>query len=885
MNRTTRTGRVVAFLSILLAAIALVGWLFAVGILKGGIQSSVAMNPTTAVFFILMGFASIESTYPGFWVSRFCRLMALVVMIGSLLKLSDVVLGTTFDIDTYIFSTKLAEEIRFPSRMAPNTAIAFLLISISLLLINARSYWVVIIGQLLATLTALIALVVVVGYLYDVSSFEGVKNEIPMALNTACCLLLLCVAILFVHSDKGLMSVFHEKGPARSISLRLLPYSLGLPFLVGWVSLVGQRQNVYSVGAISAVSVVLNITVLLGLIYFIARKIFLYDRLRRKDAIFRDRIIESLPGIFYVFDSAGHFHVWNQNFEKITGHTAAEISQSHPLDYFSTKDKPIIAEAIQCAFTHGQVTVEADLLTNCGEHIPYFFNGIAADVDGQHIIIGVGLDISERKQVEAVLIKSQAQAQQASIAKSRFLATMSHEIRTPMNGILGMAQMLLIPNINDYQRREYAKTILASGNTLLNLLNDVLDISRIEAGKIPLNLIAGQPSLVLREVETLFLENAHSKSLVLESHWLGSENTYLIDHYRLCQMLANLVGNAIKFTHQGRICVEAREIGRNEHMAMLRFSVSDTGIGISEEAREILFEPFSQVDSSITRKHNGSGLGLSIVRRLAKMMDGDCGFESELGKGSRFWFTIKAQVVAKFPAVIEERGSTENVWRDDSFLLSGTILVVEDNRINRTILDAFLGRLGLCILFAEQGQQAVDIIAARESVDLILMDLHMPVMDGYTATEQIRQWEASHHRPRHPIIAVTSDAFAEDRQRCITVGMDDFLTKPLSMEAVRETLKKWLPLRDSAASAASSQILDESLVIPMARELLLLLEDSQFDAIDCFLRLQEAVSGTPLATTFANVGKLVEHCHFDLARKAVHAIMTTNGWVREDPMG
>ena len=272
---------------------------------------------------------------------------------------------------------------------------------------------------------------------------------------------------------------------------------------------------------------------------------------------------------------------------------------------------------------------------------------------------GIGTDVTERRTAEVELQAAVVAAEAASVAKSRFLATMSHEIRTPMNGILGMAQVLLMPDVSESERLVYTRTILDSGQIMLTLLTDILDLSRIEAGKVELEVIAMDPQDVVSETRSLFAVNARSKGLALESGWSGPPRHYLSDPNRLRQMLSNLVGNAIKFTAQGQIRIEAREVELEGQTAVLEFSVADSGIGISEEQQSLLFQRFSQADSSITRNYGGSGLGLSIVAQLAALMGGGVGVESEAGRGARFWFRIRAELAPEnkvlSPAAAEGR--------------------------------------------------------------------------------------------------------------------------------------------------------------------------------------------------------------------------------------
>jgi hypothetical protein len=416
--------------------------------------------------------------------------------------------------------------------------------------------------------------------------------------------------------------------------------------------------------------------------------------------------------------------------------------------------------------------------------------------DGQ--TVGFCIDITE-------LVRAKEVAEAANMAKSRFLTTMSHEIRTPMNGILGMAQMLTLPALSDHERSDYAATLLSSGQSLMTLLNDILDLSKIESGNLQLEDAELRPATLLHDAVNLFDGAAQIKGVLLESTWHGgADQRFFGDAQRLRQMLVNLLGNAIKFTASGKITAEARELERTGQTALLEFAVTDTGIGIPHDKRSLLFKPFSQTDSSITREYGGSGLGLSIVSHLANFMGGDIGVDSEPGQGSRFWFRVPLKYTdALQPAQPIE--STKDISKPNT-PLSGHVLVVEDNLVNCKVIQLMLTRLGLTVSLVHDGQQGVDAMTQWGSTmrehstarpDLILMDLNMPVMDGYSATERIRQWEAAQQRPRTAILALTADAFEEDRLRCMAVGMDDFLVKPITLPILSRALAKWLPVPDT----------------------------------------------------------------------------------------
>jgi signal transduction histidine kinase/CheY-like chemotaxis protein len=402
-------------------------------------------------------------------------------------------------------------------------------------------------------------------------------------------------------------------------------------------------------------------------------------------------------------------------------------------------------------------------------------------------IVGFRIDITE-------LYEAKQAAEAANLAKSRFLAIMSHELRTPMNGMLGMAQMLLLPGLSDGERGDYARTILNSGQTLLALLNDILDLSKIEAGKFELSIAAFEPGQLVEETVALLAGPVQDHGLEIRATWAGpAQARYRADPIRVRQMLSNLLSNAVKFTERGFVHIEATEVGRAGKVATLEFAVRDSGIGIPPEKQALLFKPFSQADNSTTREYGGTGLGLSIVRRLAAMMGGEVGVDSAAGQGARFWFRIRADIVGEGE---ESRGSERRPAGEPmvtpASALSGTVLVVEDNPVNRKVVEAMLRKLGLRIECAGNGREALDALADGLRPGMILMDVQMPVMDGLQATEEIRRREAASGSERLPIVALTAGAFEEDQQRCMAAGMDDFLAKPIRHGELLSILAKWL---------------------------------------------------------------------------------------------
>ena len=390
-------------------------------------------------------------------------------------------------------------------------------------------------------------------------------------------------------------------------------------------------------------------------------------------------------------------------------------------------------------------------------------------------------------------------AEAASRAKSQFLANMSHEIRTPMNGVLGMAELLLDTPLSERQRR-YLETLYRSGENLLDIINDVLDFSKIEAGRLELAPVDFPLRAALREVIESFSERASRKGLSLECS-VGEDIPDPLhgDAVRLRQVLNNLIGNAIKFTEAGRISVAVERAQGDA----LRFSVSDTGIGIDAEDRALIFDAFAQADVSHSRRYGGTGLGLSISRQLIELMGGRLGLESTPGQGSTFWFEVPFAPATR--AIVE---SAPTATARALPRLHGHVLLAEDNAVNEVVAGAMLESFGLRVSVAQNGRQALEAVAAQ-AFDVVLMDCQMPEMDGFEAARRIRRREAEKGVPaaaRQTIVAVTANAIEGDRERCLAAGMDDYLSKPFSKADLHARLSRWLAAGKPAAADHSAPV-------------------------------------------------------------------------------
>ncbi len=393
-------------------------------------------------------------------------------------------------------------------------------------------------------------------------------------------------------------------------------------------------------------------------------------------------------------------------------------------------------------------------------------------------------DITRRKETENQLRLAKETAEAAGEAQSRFLATMSHEIRTPMNGVIGFIQLLQSTSLNPKQR-EYLDLLHHSTRSLLVIVNDVLDYSKIEANQLEIERIPCDVRTVVNHTHRLLQPLADEKGLAFTTHVAdGVPSEVISDPVRLQQILINLIGNALKFTESGRVSLEVSATAPD----LLVLDVTDTGIGIAPEQQTRVFTPFSQGDASTTRRFGGTGLGLSITRRLCELMGGSLTLASEVGRGSRFTATVR---VAPAPTSFARLPTPPVVAESTPPHRRLQVLVFEDNRVNQKVIGAFLTKLGHQFEFAADGEKGLAILA-QQTFDVLLMDLEMPVMDGYEAVRRIRAAETN-GASRAYIVALTAHALKGERERCLALGMDDFLTKPVHLAALTDTLARVPP--------------------------------------------------------------------------------------------
>ena len=505
------------------------------------------------------------------------------------------------------------------------------------------------------------------------------------------------------------------------------------------------------------------------------------DRKRAEDALARERdmlrtLMDHLPDLIFVKDTEGRFVTANtaivsvlgaESLQDVIGKTDADFAPADLAEHYAQDDQRVIRSG------EPLIDSEESVVGPDGKEVCLLTTKVPLhDAGGQVTgLVGIGRNITKRKLAEEALRKAKEAADSANRAKSDFLANMSHEIRTPMNGVLGMIGLLLQTEMTD-QQREFAQTVDDSANALLTLINDILDISRLEEGKIELESTDFAFDQTIKQVLSLLDARAREKDIEIRAETSPDLPRWLrADSGRLRQILFNLVGNAIKFTRDGHITIAASHRMIDARSLELRCEVRDTGIGIAPEDGHKLFSRFSQADASTARRFGGSGLGLAICKQLVELMGGDIGVDSVPCEGSTFWFTIRCELgdaSGAAEADIEAaRPAASRALR---------ILVAEDNHVNQKVVIALLAKLGHSVDVAANGLEAVEAVRNRP-YDLLLMDIHMPEMDGITATRKIR--ELAGDGGRIPIVALSANAMQDDREKYLSVGMNDYVSKPI----------------------------------------------------------------------------------------------------------
>ncbi len=513
-----------------------------------------------------------------------------------------------------------------------------------------------------------------------------------------------------------------------------------------------------------------------------------------------------------LINGSGLISFWNHSAEIIFGHNIPDaIGQNFCELLVPEKHRQLYMEFFNDASSgqeniHMRMAVET-VMIKAGKHEIHTEVSLSSiQIKQRSSFVITARDITRRKAIEAELQKAKMAAETANLAKSEFLANMSHEIRTPMTSIIGMID-LLTENGTTENHEEYASIIKDSAKLLINIINDILDISKIEAGKVKFeNISFEMEKMVMATVEILSIK-AHEKKLKLSAHIdPGARECFISDPGRIQQVLLNLIGNAIKFTDNGEIKVSVTLAPSESSKARLYFEVSDTGIGMSEEQCRKLFEPFYQGDMSNSKKYGGTGLGLALSKRLIELMNGRIGVASKINSGSKFWFTLELERSGAKPAV--EAGFKKNITAAAEPISKNEaagpekkikILLAEDNAFNQKLIKAQLTRAGYEVSCVDNGSDAI-IETISGNYSMVLMDCHMPIVDGYEASKKIRELELKNGLKKIPIVALTADAMEGARENCILAGMDDYFVKPIEFEILINSIRTHTMFPHTAAA-------------------------------------------------------------------------------------
>lgn len=520
---------------------------------------------------------------------------------------------------------------------------------------------------------------------------------------------------------------------------------------------------------------------------------YLYN-MKIKESLMKSLVTQTENGIFLT-DMYGNIVDLNNQAEEVFGYSRSELIDC---DFKILRKQDLTQEEINDGLVQLRESrfwnTHSVLLKKNGEEVPVSISISLIYSGATKFMVYRVQDISALKESEARILEEKEKAENAAKAKSQFLAVMSHEIRTPLNGVIATASLLQNSNL-DREQMEYVDTIKKSGNSLLMLINDILEFSKMESGKMQLDPHNASVTDVLFDVMDLLRPHADAKGLKIHVQ-IGQDvpDKLWMDSHRLKQVLMNLIGNAIKFTEKGSVTVICENIGIIKRQIKLNFVVRDTGIGIHPDKIHQLFKSFSQVDSSTSRKFGGTGLGLAISKQLVEMMEGEVKVSSNLNMGSEFSFSLKCELGRDASEVATEFGKPQEQIEIEHM----KVLVAEDNHINLQVFKYMLHNLNVETEFVQNGAEALERCNAKK-FDLIFMDMQMPVMDGLEATRQLRA--AKGHQPI--VVAISANAYADDRKLCAEAGMDDFMPKPFDIDQLRNILIKWSSPRihklDSAA--------------------------------------------------------------------------------------
>ncbi len=822
----------------LLSTLAFLSWIFEIQILRTLLPGFPGMIPTTALATALLGIALLLALAPqqSAALSKGRERLAFVLSVLLAIVTAGTTIGHIFSVGTFFNLNFIFESVPYASgilaggNMSIQSSLAGLFLSLAVLLhlllthIEARvsrrtAEHMVSIIQILPVLTLGICCLAAIGYLQNIWRYFGATKYVGLSLPTMISFFALSLTALQLRRDRGYVALLISNGSAGLFIRRFIRFSIFGPLIITTAISWGEANTLYpdsfslglfvlfTIGALTVTSFI-TATAIQG----IEDQRIQYETAKGRVALqeteetlreTKDRLQFALDASgmgTWELDLSGTKRVrWSNTTEILFGLAPGTFSgQQDEVDaLIDPQDIEAVKEAqAQAIAEHRDLDFEFRCIRPDGLTRWLKVKGRANyDAMGTATkISGTILDVTREKFHQKTTEDALQAAQSANDLKSNFLASMSHEIRTPLGAILGFTELLRDPNVTPAEQEEYLKVITRNGETLSQLINDILDLSKVEAGHMNIENIRFSLATAVEEVATLLRNRAEKKGIELAIVFNGPLPTHInSDPIRLKQILFNLVGNALKFTPEGKVSIEVS----GSHRQII-FDVRDTGIGIKPEQREFLFHPFIQADGSITRRFGGTGLGLSLSRNLASLLGGNVELlESQLGRGSTFRASIEnrdendAQQAEKTrdskPQSDQEEQAGNSHESSREALKDVEILVVDDSLDNQNLIENILKKRGARMQFADNGLQAIQKVADF-AFDVVLMDIQMPVMDGFAATKEIRK-----NGYQGPIIALTAHAMKDTRADCMQYGCSAFLPKPIDSQKLVATIRQLLP--------------------------------------------------------------------------------------------
>ena len=787
---------------VLLGSAVLIGWVFMIERLKCVIPGLVAMNPMTAIGFIVAGislhFVSCDPTVTP-RRKKLARATAVFVLLTGAFKMMSILFGIDIGLDQWLFDRELAAAggNARPNRMAPNTAFNFLVTGAALLLLDTKTRRGHRLSEMLSVLSIVSATLAVIGYLYHVIAFYELGHFTPMAVHTAAGFLLLSTGTLLARPTEGIMAVITSDTAGGMVARRLLPLAFVLPIGLGWIRLWAQRREFLDTNFGTAIYSTTLVLIFLLLIAWTARRLFVVDTERGQIEVQRreneervGQMAAHIADVFWMTSADGGKILYvSAAYERIWGRPLHQLYQN-PLQWLKAihhEDRQRVFDAFKEKAARGDFVEEYRVVRPDGEirwiaDRAYPIRNKDREV---YRIAGIASDVTIRKEYEQALRQAREEAERANYSKSEFLSRMSHELRTPLNAILGFGQLLELEKLSADQD-ESIKHIVSAGRHLLDLINEVLDISRIESGQMTISLEPVRLSGLLRDAITLVKPLAQERKITLTSPEAEALDVYVAaDRQRLKQVILNLLSNGIKYNRRNgevRVLVH-RSPGNNGDGDLVRLEVIDSGHGIPAEKLTQLFTAFDRLGAENTDVE-GTGLGLALSKRLIELMNGRIGVESEAGRGSTFWIELRST-----PNPLETLEPSTETDAPSICDVEATVLYIEDNRSNLRLVERILSRRPeIRLVSTGFGRSGVE-LAQSEKPDLILLDLHLPDIHGEEVLKLLRN---KHTTGQIPVVVISADATPTQIQRLKTAGVQAYLTKPIEVPRLMKVLDEML---------------------------------------------------------------------------------------------